>query len=253
MFLLMVNYVLKAAIRDRLVVSMFVLFALAISLSIFFGTSAVNEKDQFAAVFSAGSIRIMNVLGLCLFVVFFIRRSFESRDVEYMLTRPIGRISFLLSYSAGFSIMGAIAGIVSGIALYLLSPHLFSDGHVLWALSIVVENIIMVNAALFFAMVIASAPTAAFCTLGFYVLSRMMSQILGIIDSGKHITQFEGLEIAMQLVSFVMPRLDLLGQTSWLIYGASDGVSYGFVIAQGAVYSALILLAAMIDLVMRKF
>lgn len=249
----MVNYVLKAAVRDRLVVSMFILLALAVSLSIFFGAAAVNEKDQFVAVFAAGSIRIMSVLGLCLFVVFFIRRSFESRDIEYMLTRPIGRIPFLLSYAVGFSIMGTIAGIVSGAALYALSPHLFSDGHVLWTLSIIMENIIMVNAALFFAMVISSAPTASFCVLGFYVLSRMMSQILGIIDSGKHITQFEGLEIAMQLVSFLMPRLDLLGQTSWLIYGIGGGVSYGFVIAQGVVYSSLILLAALIDLVLRKF
>lgn len=253
MSLSIMQYVLKAAIRDRLVVSMFVLLAIATSLSVFFGSAAINEQAQFAAVFAAGSIRILNIFGLCLFVVFFMRRSFESRDIEYMLTRPIGRIPFLLSYAAGFSVMAAIAGLVSGMCLYVLSPNGFSDGHVLWVVSIIIENIIMVNTALFFAMLLSSAATASFAVLGFYVLSRMMSQILGILDADKHLTHFEGLELTMQLVSVLMPRLDLMGQTSWLMYGLQDGVGYGFVFAQGVIYSSLIILAALIDLVLRKF
>ena len=89
MSLPLIVYVLRAAVRDRLVVAMLVLLAMAVSLSIFFGSSAINEQKQFAAVFSAGSIRILNVFGLCLFVVFFIRRSFESRDIDFILTLPV--------------------------------------------------------------------------------------------------------------------------------------------------------------------
>ena len=247
------KYVITAAFRDRLLVSMLVIFAIAISLSTFFGSAAINEKKEFTAVFAAGSIRMLNIFGLCLFVVFFIRRSFEAREIEYMLTRPIGRIKFLLSYAIGFSIIAVFFGLISGLCIYLLEPKSFSSGHIMWMFSICVENIIMVNAALFFAMILSSAATASFTVLGFYAVSRMMAELLGIIDASKQLTKSEGLEMIVQFVSFFMPRLDMMGQTSWLLYGPSDQISYGFLFLQGAIYSALLLCAAMIDLVLRKF
>ena len=148
------KYVITAAFRDRLLVSMLVIFAIAISLSTFFGSAAINEKQEFTAVFAAGSIRMLNIFGLCLFVVFFIRRSFEAREIEYMLTRPIGRIKFLLSYAIGFSIIAVFFGLISGLCIYFLEPKSFSSGHIMWMFSICIENVIMVNAALFFAMIL---------------------------------------------------------------------------------------------------
>ena len=254
MSMILTGYVLKAAVRDRLVIGMFIVMALAVSLSIFMGSAALNEKDQFAAVFAAGSIRFLNVFGLCLFVVFFIRRSFESRDIEYMLTRPVSRVKFLMSYAAGLSIIALISGLFSGLCLYAMSPHLFSEGLILWTLSMAVENVIMMNAALFFAMILPSAATASFAVLGLYVMGRMSGQILGILDAQKHFMHFQGLEVTMESISFFMPRLDLLAQTSWLIYGAEDGgVSYPFILLLGIGYTGVLLLASIIDLIYRKF
>lgn len=247
-------YVLKAALRDKLIVSLFILLALATSLSIFTGSASVTESDQFAAVFAAGSIRMLNVFGVCMFVVFFIRRSFESRDIDFLLTRPVSRISFLLSYAAGFAFIGIITALFSGACLYALSPDLFSQGHMLWILSLAAENIIMVSTALFFAMVLSSPALAMFATLGFYVLGRMMSHLLGIVDSGKlKGTVFDLMEYGLQAISMVMPRLDLMGQTNWLIYGFDSSVGFGFIIMQGAIYTILILSATLIDLTLRRF
>jgi len=135
-----------------------------------------------------------------------------------------------------------------------MSPHLFSEGLILWTLSMAVENVIMMNAALFFAMILPSAATASFAVLGLYVMGRMSGQILGILDAQKHFMHFQGLEVTMESISFFMPRLDLLAQTSWLIYGAEDGgVSYPFILLLGIGYTGVLLLASIIDLIYRKF
>ena len=141
----LVLYVLKAAVRDRLILALVILLLGAASLSVFLGSAAVVEKTGFVAVYAAGSIRALDVFGLVLFAVFFIRRSFDARDVEFMLARPVGRISFLLSYAAGFSLLAALISVVSIIFVCALTPQMLSAGHVLWFLSLLFENIIMIN------------------------------------------------------------------------------------------------------------
>lgn len=249
----LVSYVLKAAIRDKLVISLLIVLLLGTSLSLFLGSSAIVEPQHFAMVFAGGALRMIGAMGLILFTVFFIRRSFEAKDVELMLSRPIGRVQFLLSYAAGLSLLAVMAGIAQGLCVYAISFHAFEPGHLIWIASIMVENIIMVNVALFFAMILSSAASAAMAVYGFYILARMMGQILGTIDAGSRVYDLKILEYIMQAISSVMPRLDLLGQTSWLVYGADTQIGLGFVFVQGLVFTALILIASLIDLVRRQF
>ena len=249
----LITYVLTAALRDRLLLSLIILLVLGASLSVFMGSSAVVEQDRFAVVFAGGGLRLASVLGLVLFVVFFVRRSFESKDVEFLLSRPVSRIQFLLSFSAAFSLLGILMGAAVGATLYALGPHLFGEGHVLWVVSLMVENVIMVNAALFFSMFLSSAATASMVAFTFYVLARMMGQILGIIDAGGQFFEFGPMSVAIQMISAVTPRLDLMAQTSWLVYGAGDEVGFSYIIMQGIVFSILIILASLLDLVFRKF
>jgi len=252
MTLPLVKYVLLAAARDKLILSMLVVFAVASSLAIFLGDSAVTEKDQFTLIFAASGLRIISVIGLVLFVVFFVRRSFDSKDIEFLLSRPIGRVKLIVSYAFAFSIMSVCVGGAVAVTLYALSPHLFSQGHIVWTASIISELIIMVNVAFFFSMYISSAASASMATMGLYVLGRLMGQLLGIIDSD--LIDSEGMyAMALQLVSVVTPRLDLLGQTSWLLYGVDNQYGILFAIMQGAVFSALILSAASLDFFKRQF
>jgi len=249
----LVKYVLTAALRDKVLFSLIVILALGVSLSIFMGSAAVVEQDRFAVVFAAGGLRLAGVLGLVLFVVVHVRRSFETKDVEFLLSRPIGRIQFLVSFALAFSILAALMGLATGMAIYVLGPHIIGPGYFLWVLSIVIENIIMVNAALFFSMLLTSSATAAMVTLAFYVLARMMGQLLGIVDAGGAVLGDGPLPIAMQMVSVVTPRLDLMGQTSWLVYGPDQQIGFIYVVIQGCVFTCLVLLASLLDLMHRKF
>lgn len=239
-----------------MLLSMLVILVAGASLSLFLGSSAVIEKDQFVLVFASGGLRIANILGLILFVVFFIRKSFETKDVEYLLSRPVSRIQLVLSYAFAFSLIAIILALVLGLIIYAIAPHLFSNGHALWILSICIENIIMANTALFFAMVISSSASAAIASIGFYILARMMGQILGIISAPSVVGNTKSSEIMnyiMETISIFMPRLDLMGQTSWLIYGVDGTVSTSFIFIQGAVFTSLIILACLFDLTRREF
>ncbi len=248
----LVKYVLMAALRDKLILSLIVILLLGSSLSIFLGSSAVTEKDQFTLIFTAAGLRFVSVLGLVLFVVFFIRRSFEGKDIEFLLSRPVGRLKIIFSYGAAFSLLAIFMTAAIGLAIYAVAPHLFGSGHFLWIASIAVENIIMVNAALFFAMYISSSATASLVTFGFYVLARMMGQLLGIVDSS--LVDASGpYAMALQMVSVITPRLDLLGQTSWLLYGVDSNFNMLHVFAQGGVFTMLVLFAASLDFVRRQF
>lgn len=249
----LVGYVLMAAVRDRLVLSLVALILVGAALSLFLGSAAIIEDDQFSLVFAAGGLRFAGVLGMTLFVVFHMRRSFDSKDVEFLLSRPIGRAAFILSHSAAFSLLAMGMALAIGMALMLVAPRVVGVGHLLWTFSLVFELIVVVNAALFFSMVLTSAAAGALSVFGLYVLARLMGQLLGIAETGGNLFGIPMSGI-MQMISMVVPRLDLLAQTSWLIYPTAERmVGYGFVAVQGVLYTVLLVVAALIDLRRRQF
>ena len=250
----LIIYVLTAAFRDRLFWSFLVLLGVGISLSFFLGSSALIEAEQFSVVFASGGLRIASVMALVLFVVFFIRRSFDSRDVEYILTRPISRLQFLLSHALAFQLMALVVALVVSACVIILAPGKeVTPGYFLWGFSLFAELFIMVNVALFFSMVLSSAVGSALISMGFYVLARLIGQILGIIERGEESGIHFIMEQLMYYISVLIPRLDLMGQTAWLLYPLDNIIGYGFIVAQTVIFSAIILCAALIDLTKKQF
>ncbi|HTK85501.1 MAG TPA: hypothetical protein VL625_10490 [Patescibacteria group bacterium] len=250
----LVKYVMTAALRDRLMFALVLMVIVGGALSVFLGSSAIIEPDRFALVFAATGLRFAGAVGIILFIVFHIRRAFDSRDVEFLLSRPLSRTAFICSHSLAFSLLALIVSGVVTFSIFAVSPHSNSFGMLLWAVSLAAEFIIMANAALFFAMVLPSATAGALASIGLYVLGRLMGELLGIVYTGSYSHGYRFLALSMKIVSLIVPRLDLMGQSSWLVYGtAASTVGVGFVLAQGVVYSLLLASAALIDLVRRQF
>lgn len=252
----LVTYILYAALRDRLMLLALIGAALASSMGIFLGSSAIIEQDQFSIVFAASLLRLFGVCGLVLFCVFFIRRSFETKDIEFLLARPVSRFGFLLCYSAGFSLLAVMFALLLSAVLWAnafsdLSPSAFS----LWVLSLIVEYVIIIHAALFFSFIITSTTGATMAVFGFYILGRMNGHLLGIVDSGKTIETHvnEIMEFTLQVVSVLTPRLDLMAQSSWLVYGQITNVTMPFVVLQGVFFVGILLCATFIDLKRKQF
>lgn len=241
--------------RDRLLATLLGIILLGIFLSLFMSSAALIEKDLFTVVYLAASLRLFGLFGVILFIVFFIRRSFEARDVEYLLTRPVSRTSFILSHSVGFSIIAVLVAVILSAGIgYLTYKTGDFTGALYWSTGLICEYLLMANAALFFAMVLSSPTAAALSTFGLYVLGRMMGQLLIIakIPPGD-VPGYQLLANLFKMISMIIPRLDLMTQTSWLLYGVHDVKAYGFILIQTFVFLFLILLASLIDLRRRQF
>lgn len=247
------KYILMAAMRDKLVLSLFLLMVVGACLAIFLGSAALIEEDLFVIVFTAGILRIVGVLGLVLFVVFYIRRSFDNKDVDYLLSRPISRGAYVMAHILCFSLMGVITALFLGLALFSIGPSAIGSGHVVWIFSMMAELVIMANVAFFFSMVLTSASSSAFSCLGFYALARVMGQILGILDANIGLSNILLVDYLMRLIGMIIPRLDLMGQTTWLIYGINDNAEIVFIGVQAILCTMLLAAAAFFDLKRRQF
>jgi hypothetical protein len=247
------TYILRAAVRDRLFLSIGLLLVVIISLSIFFGSSALSEQEQFARVFAAFGFRLFGTFGLIVFIITYLRRCFEARDIDYLLSRPMGRVSFVLTHAAAFSTLALIAALFLGGTTVALEAGNYHTGVFIWWASIAAEFIIMANVAMFFAFVMSSSTACLLIVFAFYLLSRLIGEILGILNK----PDVEGLSLmlgkVMEVISIFIPRLDLMGQTKWLLYEGATEISFGFIFAQCAIFVALIVTATAIDMKRRQF
>lgn len=268
----LVRFVLTAAFRDKLLTTLLLMVAAGAGVSIFLGGATVTEKASFALVFGAGGLRFLGVVGIVLFCCFYVRRCFETKEVEFLLSRPISRMSFLLSHGTAFILLAAgVSLLISTAVFFLGKPQL--DGFLLWSLSFAVECAVMAVAALFFSMVLSSAAGSALATLGLYVLARLTGMLLGIAGQPPEGPVFAVLNNAMEAISVLIPRLDLMGQTSWLVYGVegAGGIGFseqagmlahklvevlglgGFITLQGALSIFIFMSAAAFDFLRREF
>jgi ABC-type transport system involved in multi-copper enzyme maturation permease subunit len=250
----LIKYVLYAAFRDRLILAMILFMAVSTSVALFIGSSATNESDQFAIVFASSGLRLAGAIGLILFTIFYIRRAFETKDVEYLLSRPISQTQFIISHAIAFSILAFLVATIAQISLIVIGGgNVIVSGQALWYLSLIVEYVIMINAAMFFSMVLTSAATVSMAVIGLYVLSRMMGQFLGILDNTNDVAYEYITGKVMQFISLAFPRLDLMGQTSWLVYGVTNPNIWTMILLQGVVYTFLLIVASIFDLRRRQF
>lgn len=269
----LVRYVLTAAMRDRLILTLMLMIGLGAGTSVFLGSASITEQDSFALVFGSGGLRFLSVIGLVLFCCFYVRRAFETKEVEFLLSRPLSRMTFLFSHAFSFALLAVlVAAVVAGAVYFLGKPN--PHGLFAWGLSLGVENIIMTVAALFFSMVLSSAAGSALATLGLYVLARLIGMLIGIAHLPPENLIFAILNNTLEVISVAVPRLDLMGQTSWLVYGvegSSGGLAFaeyatkwshaivetlgvaGFMLAQGVFFIALLLGASAFDFARRQF
>lgn len=254
MVFLLTQYVLKAAIRDKLPLIFLISVAVCMSLAAFLGSSAVTEQDQFVVVFTATSLRLLSISFIILYISFYFHRAFEGRDVETMLTRPFSRLQFIMGHYFGFQIMVAVFCALSFI-VFLLFQSALTAHYYIWFIGFFVELSLMALITMFFAMLCNRNIAAILLSLGFYILGRLSGSLLTIIDTGASSDVLMRLgEVLMQFISIILPRFDLMVQTSWLLYDMDLTLnSLTIVVIQFFVFTGLILSATYFDLLRKQF
>lgn len=245
------RFVLLTALRDRLFAGLFTMVALGFALAIYLGDAALVEKGQTTVVYAGGAARTLLILGLIIFQAFHVQRLYETREIEAILSRAISRDQFILAYWAGFALVAVLLAlpIIAFVMLFQWS----GQGTVWWSLSLIMECFVVVAFAIFAGITLERAVPAVFATVGFYVLSRLMSFFLSISES----TPREGINVITvplsDFVALLLPRLDLFSQTRWLVYGPGAQESLTLLVVQTLVFVPLLLLAATFDLRRKTF
>lgn len=252
MIWLLAKYVLKAALRDRLPLVFLLSLMICISLSAFFGSAAIVERDQFAIIFTANSLRLLSVAFLILYISFYFGRAFETRDIDALLTRPISRLRYLLGHYLAFQILVLFFTLLSFL-IFVLLIHSYSS--LFWIVGLFIELSLISLISIFFGMLCSNGIAAILLSFGLYILGRLSGSLLNIINTSPRGDVLSSVsENIMQLISIIIPRFDLMTQSSWLIYQTEIPIELLItVLIQFFVFTGLVLSAAYYDLIRKQF
>jgi ABC-type transport system involved in multi-copper enzyme maturation permease subunit len=264
-----IRYTLLTALRDWLYIGIFALVVSAIFLSVFLGGTAISEQGKMSIVYIGGAVRMITIIGLILFVCFHVRRSFDNKEIELILTRPISRTQFVLLYYAGFAVL-AFTLILPIFLVMLASISIFQfldfshdeyltaiKGMVFWGISFYFEALIIIAFSFFVALMLQSAVFAVLATFTFYFLARLMGFFLISIHnpaSTMHSTTLGYYsEMVLHGIGTLMPRLDMFSKSEWLVYGIEDLHEYSLFLGSSFIYITLLLSMALYDFVRKQF
>ncbi|HVI51410.1 MAG TPA: hypothetical protein VM661_09395 [Candidatus Sulfotelmatobacter sp.] len=243
--------------RDRMLPAVWALALAALLASRALGGAMLVEGRETALAYASLSLRLVVVAGLVMCVCFQMRRLQETREIEAMLARPLSRTALVLALAGGYGLLAA-AAVLPSVAVLGLALNPDAAGLVLWGASLLLEAWITVAFALFLACSLTSAAASALTALALYALSRMAAGFHDIAQAGlgdalaSPVTGLP-LRLAAEAMSLVLPRLDLFGQSSWLVYGAGGEWGLGILAAQAGIYLPLLLAATVYDLKGRQF
>jgi hypothetical protein len=250
-----IRYTLLTAGRDWLFIGLLAIIAIAYGLSVFTGGTALVEQEQMSLAYFAGSSRIAMQVGLIVFVCFHVRRLFDNREIESMLSKPISRPQFVVAYWLAFVMLGFVA-VIPVIVLMKLAFSPNPVGLAYWASSLVLEISLVLAFALVASLILGSAVTAVMASFAFYMISRLMGFFVATLDqpslmnSGKYGQLMSNI---MLVLSTVIPRLDLYAKSSWLIYGIDGQNDLWVFQAQSIVFIGVLLAMAVFDFKRKQF
>jgi ABC-type transport system involved in multi-copper enzyme maturation permease subunit len=252
------KYIIINAIRNRIYLGLMIFLIIAIAISIFIGSTSFVEQQQFTVAYIAGLSRVIIQFGMILFACLTISKAFENKEIEFLISKPISREQFILSYFAGF----AIAGIIILLPLFfimLLLCKLNYIGFLLWTTTLTCEMILTICFAILSSFILKNSFTAIFASCGFYIIARLMGIFTLSIESFSEIASdssylmHEPLKILLKTLSVIFPRFDLLAETKWLNYGINDFSSFKIIFYQVLIYLPLMIHMAFHDFRKKQF
>lgn len=250
-----IEYIILTASRDKLFIGILLLVLSAIGLGSFIGNSSVVEQVQSVTAIVGGTAAYLIILGLTVFACFHIKRSFENKEIELFLTKPITRSKFILSYFIGMSVVAALIVVPLLITMLALQNIGFLYGHKIdytyWCLSLYMECLIVIMFAIFAALLLKSAVISVLATLGFYIFAKITGLFFILLNnpiaSGFNNPISLGSKKLLHFICLLFPRLDLFSQTEWLIYGFTGIELLIRLLASTLVFLTLTILCAIYD------
>jgi len=242
-------YYLKLITRAKTFVSGLFILAISCSLCVFFAGSGPTEQDQFLLIFLASAIRIIAVIFSIILTCFFVQKIYDRQELSHLLSKGVSKFNMLLSLYGAFFIY-ALFFVVLYLGLFVFSG--LHNSSILWLAGSMIELFFMIQIALFFSLILSNFMVSVSASMGLYILGRLMGNLILISQSGK--SQFgDILNIALQGISFFIPRFDLMIQSQWLLYQTPLSMMHYYPIIQCGILSIFCFIACLYDLKRKEF
>ena len=241
------RYTLLEARRNRFLWTACGIVAVLVMLSLFARQLAITESDRVQAVFLSTASRAVLVFVVCIYVLQGLFRDFQDKILDLMLSFDMPRWQYVLGKFFGHFLLGAACAAIAALPLLFLAD---ASRVAAWACSLAMELWIVSAAAMFCVTAFSQLLPAASFVLGFYLLARSVAaiQLMSRSTLAAPGGETELLSSLADALALVLPRLDAFTQSAWLVDAPALPASPLALLAQTAVFVALLLAAAMIDL-----
>jgi ABC-type Na+ efflux pump permease subunit len=221
--------------------------AVALGLAAFVSQVALTESRSLQASLLASVLRACAMFLVAAQVTSSTLREQNDKALELMLSLPLSRAAHYLGRLAGFIACGALLAVAFSLPLLLwASPAAVA----LWGLSLACEAALVAAASLFFAMTLAQFAPAIAATAGLYLLARSIGAIQAI--AGSPLTENRLAQYAIDAVALLLPRLDAVTRTAWLLYETPTAGVYAAALGTLILYTALLVAAGLFDFYRRS-
>lgn len=238
---------LLEATRSRMLWLVGVLLLLSLAAAGFLGQVAIIEAAEIRVTVVAALLRAAAAFLTAAFVVMSMVRESNDKVLELMLAQPWPRAAYLFGKLVGFSAAAVLLAALLTLPLALLAPP---TRVLAWGLSLGCELIIVTAMSLFCVITLTHIVPALAAVLGFYVLARSIAALQLIASAAETSTLWtdRAANWIVHAIALVLPRLDEMTQSAWLVGAPPTTGTLTAVVAQTAVYTLLLVAAAQFDL-----
>ena len=240
------------AVRNRLLWLAVMVVVTAFGLSQFLNQVAITESREIQTALLAAPLRIAAVFIVAVFVITSMVRELSDKVTELLLSLPAPRSAYFFGKFSGYALVATVLALLTALPLV---PFANFQGLALWTASLICELLIVAAMSLFCVLSFAQVVPAFAAVAGFYLLSRSMAAMQIIASAPLQDTTLTDrvVNAVVDLIALLLPALDGMTQTTWLLGSAPGASALGSVIGQTALYLVLICSAALFDLHRKNF
>lgn len=224
----------------------------ALAFAAFLSQLAITEARALQVAALAAVLRASLAFMVAAHVTASTLREINDKGMEFFLALPFARSTQYLGRLCGFAAGAAALGLFFSLALLPWAPP---AAVLLWGVSLALEAALVAAAALFFAMTLAQLVPAIAATLGLYVLARSMAAVQAIAAAplAGHSDLSRLAAFLVDAAALVLPPLDAVTRTEWLLYAAPSSGAYIFGMGMLVLYGVLLAAAGLFDFHRRSF
>ena len=244
---------LLEAARSRVAWMAVVVLGLALGFAAFLQQVALIEQKEIQTAVAAAVLRAAAAFLVAAFVITSLVREANDKVTELLLSQPVPRSAYFAGKFAGYALVGLALGFFFAVPLALFVP---ASRALVWGASLAFELLVVTAVSLFCVLSLTQTVPAFAATAGFYLLGRSIDAMRTIAaDPIGGITGWTDIAVRwiVDAIAVLMPSLDRITLTAWLLEGPPPLAEVGALLVQTAIYVALIGAAALFDLHRKSF